>query len=172
MVAAVLGLLVGSGCASSYQPARNPRVTASGGETGPNFFKDGKEYSGGFFGGGLVDAVHGNERAEQEAITARNLTVAGFTLQVVGLSGVVTGVVLETRDDDAARTAGIWFGLGGAVTVLVGTLLVRSGSPHMYNAVNIYNDGVEGHPLPPKPLDESLRPGEEIVLVSRLRSVR
>ena len=58
-----------AGCSSSYEPARSPRIVTVMEGGVPHFVKDGRDYGGPLFGGGLVHAVQGNPRAEAEACT-------------------------------------------------------------------------------------------------------
>ena len=109
----------------------------------PTFFRDGKEYPGGLFLGGVVDAVHGNPRAEDEARTAHHLMVGGFVVEGAGLGTFIAGAVLTGHNaSPQTQNAGLGLMLGGLVVEVVGLILVVNAPPHMYDAVNIYNDGI------------------------------
>ena len=151
----VLSLLVGQGCSSSYEPARSPRiVTVVEGGT-PTFVKNGERVGSTAFGGGLADAVRGNREAEHHARIGRNLTIGGLVLDVAGLGAMVGGVVLVSQDSLSSSndhsTAGSALLVGGAVAALAGGIMMICGQPHIYDAVNIYNDGLELAPTPAPP---------------------
>ncbi|HET7542654.1 MAG TPA: hypothetical protein VFK05_22440 [Polyangiaceae bacterium] len=153
----VLSLVFGQGCSSSYEPARSPRIVTviEGGQ--PTFVKDGERVGSTTFGAGLVDAVQGNPEAEHHATVGRNLTVGGLVLSVVGLGAAVGGIVVVAQDAAATSnqhsSAGSALLLGGAVAMLVGSVVMLCGQPHIYDAVNIYNDGLDAasKPAPPGP---------------------
>jgi hypothetical protein len=129
------------GCSSSYEPARSPRIVTVMEGGAPHFVKDGMDYGSPLFGGGLVDAVEGNARAEAEARTGRNLTIAGFVFDVAGLGSELTGLVVLEQERGRSNT-GLGLTLAGLAGVLIGSTLLISAPPHMYDAVNIYNDGL------------------------------
>ena len=86
-------LVFSQACTSSYEPARSPRIATviDGGQ--PTFVKDGVHFGSQVWGTGLVDAVHGNPRAEHHARVGRNLIAGGFVLSLVGVNlGFYAGV--------------------------------------------------------------------------------
>jgi len=135
-----------AGCSSSYEPARSPRiVTLVEGGT-PKFVRDGERIGSPAFGSGLVDAVHGNPEAERHARIARNLIVGGFVLDIAGLGAEVGGLAVLAHDRNQGHDSpGLGTGLllGGLAAVIAGSVLIIAGQPHIYDAVNIYNDGVD-----------------------------
>jgi hypothetical protein len=138
------------GCSSSYQPARSPRIVTVIERGGPAFMKDGVNYGGPLFGGGVVDAVRGNPRAEGEARTGRNLTIAGFVVDIAGLGSAVTGLAtLKPNGSNADNNLSLGLVLGGLVGVAVGNVLLFAGPPHTYDAINIYNDSLDAPPTRP-----------------------
>jgi len=146
---AVLGLACLQGCTSSYEPARSPRIATviEGGQ--PTFVKNGDRIGGPVFGNGLVEAVEGVPEAEHHAVIGRNLVLGGFVLDVVGLGSMVGGTVLLVKEDSAQgqpSTAGTALFLGGAVAALAGSVMILCGQPHIYDAINIYNDSLEPRP--------------------------
>jgi len=147
-LAVLLGLVFASGCSSSYQPVRSPRIVTvvDGGQ--PAFVKNGERVGTLALGTGLVDAVHGNPRAEHQARVGRNLTVGGFVLDIAGLSTEIGAVVVMAQDthSDDHSTLGPALLLTGAVVAIAGSVLMLAGQPHLYDAVNIYNDELETGP--------------------------
>lgn len=150
--AAVLLVLLPSvlACSSMYEPARSPRITTVVVDGTPTFVKDGKRYGGAAFATGLVDAVQGNPRAEEEARAGRNYAIAGFVLDLTGVAAETGGLVVIGENDRHLNT-GLGLLVGGLACVAIGSGLLLSAPPHIYDAVNIYNDGVDragGSPIP------------------------
>jgi hypothetical protein len=149
------GVLIGTlllGCSSQYRPRSSSRlsVTMEGGA--PSYVRDGKDYSPGLFGGGLVDAVSDDPEARAAAETYQSRTVTGFVLVLVGTACAIGGMILvlpdaadtDQSDRDSTRT-----GLGaGALAcaaggLIAGSVLVMTGAPYQWDAINIYNDHAE-----------------------------
>ncbi len=166
LVTGLTSLSTLQGCSSSYQPAQSPRiVTVIRGGT-PVFVKDGTSYGSPLFGSGLVDAVRGNPRAEDEARTGRNLAIGGFVFDMAGLGSEI-GALATIRPDTPGNSHNndVSFGLliAGLVGVTVGSVMLIAAPPHIYDAVNIYNDGLEAPvpilvPLPPTALPPAALP--------------
>ena len=145
----VASLPIIQGCSSSYQPARSPRIVTVIDGGGPAFVKDGIDYGGPLFGGGVVDAVRGNPRAEGEARTGRNLTIAGFVVDMAGLGSDVAGLAtIKPNGSNADNNLSLGLILGGVVGIAVGSVLLLAGPPHTYDAINIYNDSLGAPPTP------------------------
>jgi hypothetical protein len=149
----LLAALLAAGCSSSYRPAVGPRI-ATGLKGGTvTFYKEGKEYPIGVFGAGVVDVVRGNRRAEEEARTARGLIIGGTVCTLSGLATVGAGIaVTATASDqhDTQANVGLGLILGGLVVETVGLVLDLNASPHVYDAVAIYNDGLPPIQYPPR----------------------
>jgi hypothetical protein len=141
------------GCSSSYVPATSPRITTvwSGGY--PAYYRDGNEYPSGLLMQGVEDAVHGNRRAEAEARAAHHLMIGGMVCEVVGLGALGSGAVLTASNHSGStgNDAGLGLLIGSIVASITGAILSASAYPHAYDAINIYNDGVDARwrPLPP-----------------------
>ena len=132
-------------CTSSYEPARSPRITTIVEGGSPTFVKDGARYGTPMYGVGLVRAVQGNTRAEEQARIGRNLAIGGLVFDLAGLSSDVGGIFAIEHDRGRGQPSALGTGLifGGLGAVIVGTVLLLSAQPHIYDAVNIYNDGVD-----------------------------
>jgi hypothetical protein len=109
----------------------------------------------------LVDTVQGNPQAQHHARVGRNLIAGGFALGLAGLVSEVSALAVLVHDNNQqppqndAQASGLAVGLlvGGLAAVLTGSVLIMSGQPHVYDAVNIYNDGLVARPAPaPLPL--------------------
>ncbi len=139
------------GCTSSYEPARSPRIATivDGGQ--PTFVKDGVRFGSPVWGTGLVDAVQGHPQAEHHARVGRNLIVGGFVVSLVGLGTEVGGLVVAANSDaatapDSQMGVATALVISGAVVLIAGSVLVLSGQPHVYDAINIYNDSLDVPP--------------------------
>jgi hypothetical protein len=150
-LAVLLAVVFTAGCSSSYEPARSPRIVTvvEGGQ--PTFVKNGERIGGPAFGSGLADAVASNPEAERQATIGRNLVLGGFVLDLVGLGSVIGGTVVLAKQDatqEQPSTAGTALLLGGVAAALAGSVMILCGQPHIYDAVNIYNDSLEARALP------------------------
>ena len=148
--------LFSGACSSSYQPARSPRiaVTQEGGT--PTLVRDGQTFSVGLFGGGLEDAVQGNPAAEEHASAYKTLSIAGWSFYVAGLGSSVAGIYVlaanRAGDSNNNETAGTVLALGGVAALVTSLVLLANAPPHLWDAVNIYNDGVDASlAYPPQP---------------------
>jgi hypothetical protein len=136
-----------AGCGpAAYVPRPSPRlqVVADGG--GVALSRNGRSYSIGMFGSGLEEAVQGNRRAEEEVKSYQTKSVAGFVVGLLG-SGASAGGAgwlvaneISNSPTNTARIGGITLVISGVVLSLVGTLVASSAQPHMWNAINMYND--------------------------------
>lgn len=138
-----------TGCASSYVPRPGPRLSLVMDSGAIAYVREGRTYRGGVFGNQLVEAVEGNEKAEEYARSYQGGAVAGFALTLVGLTGALGGAALvgaevnEAPNDPSHATAGWLVAGAGLVIELIGVAVSLSAVPHLYDAINAYNDGVE-----------------------------
>jgi hypothetical protein len=135
----------GQGCSSSYEPARSPHVSMvmEGGQV--SFVRNGEHRHGLLIGNSLIDAVTGDPVAEAEAHTARNLEVGGLVFLVGGLGTLVGGVAVAASDhgsdSKAATVSGLF--LTSIACDLVSLAFTLNAVPHVYDAMNIYNDDLD-----------------------------
>lgn len=137
------------GCSTVYQPRATGRVfpVMQGGTV--KFARDGKV-------GDLDEAVKGNPAAESEARSYLTLSIAGASVVLAGTAGLVGGAFLAPKDNNSqpsAASAGLL--LGGLAAVVVGDILLMMAIPHLYDALNIYNDGLELRRSNPPPTPAS-----------------
>ncbi len=157
-VGAALALGSIAGCSTSYMPRSSGRVSVVQVGGIPSYARGGKIYHGGLGGGELEEAVQGNPAAEQHARDYKAGTITGFVSALVGGVGMCAGVGLLAADSAAheshrGRQIGGAATLGvGVVAYVVGLALVINAQPHMWDAINIYNDGVQPPPVPPSKL--------------------
>lgn len=145
-----LTLLVLAGCSSSYTPRSQRRlsIVMSGGSLAA--VKGRRETDLGLFGGGLEEAVRGVAPAEEAARTFHNRMVSGFLLGMGGFicSTVALGAAAEADVDGDDSDTELAVGFGCLAAATVGFVILATGPPYMYDAVNIYNDAVELAPSP------------------------
>lgn len=128
-------------CATSYEPARSPRVTlVRAGSGGVEFVRNGRYYAHGFFGGGLAKAVSGVPRAESHARSYVRTNAGGFFTMLggaVAIGGGVSGVSGESQ----SLSDGLI--VGGLALELLGAILYATAPAHLWDAVNSHNDEVQ-----------------------------
>jgi hypothetical protein len=127
------------GCATSHVPQQSPRVvfTMDGGAV--KLTRDGKSF--GIFE--ADQAVAGNAEAEAEARTYRHRTTAGLIADFAGLGLIIGGSVVAHSGSSSTRNdVGAGLVVGGLASIAVALPLVFTGLPHLYDAVNIYNDAL------------------------------
>ncbi|MFT3768102.1 MAG: hypothetical protein QM820_21845 [Minicystis sp.] len=136
-----------AGCGSTaYRPHASPRLQVVSDGGGLALARDGETFSLGMFGSGLEDAVKGNARAEKEASSFQSKTVGGFVVGMLGSlasaggAALLVGNELSQHPSSGARVGAISLAVGGVVATLVAALLQSSAKPHMWNAINMYND--------------------------------
>ncbi|HEY4157265.1 MAG TPA: hypothetical protein VGM29_04175 [Polyangiaceae bacterium] len=144
-------LALSAGCSSGYQPAESPRASLVMDEGAPHVVRDGVDKGGFTFGDGVVNAVQGNRRAEEEARLGRKLIIGGFVLDLTGIA-LETGGLIYTIDNPQKNGAhGLGLVNGGLSVGLAGTIMILNGQPHLYDALNIYNDRLEDPAWTPRP---------------------
>jgi hypothetical protein len=145
----VLASVLLGGCgATIYTPRPSPRIQVVPDGSQIVLVKNGHRYATGTLGGAVEEAVEGNPQAEEEAREYRHRGIAGFILSTVGSvtagvgAGVLIGNEFQQNPSDGLRDASIGMTIGGAVLSLVGSFIVSSAQPHLWNAINIYNDSL------------------------------
>jgi hypothetical protein len=162
LVYGVITLVVSSSaaCSTSYMPRSSGRISVVQVGGIPSYVRDGKVYEGGVGGGELEEAVHGNPEAEQHARDYKSGTISGLVSVLVGAAGMFGGAGLLAADSAAAdhdrgrQISGAALAGAGLTAYIVGLVLITTAQPHMWDAINVYNDGVRP-PLPP-PLPRSI----------------
>ena len=148
-----------SGCSTSYVPRPSPRVAVVMKGGTPRYMRDGQLYEGGGFGGDLDKAVRGNPEAEAHAHAYQDGMLAGFLTTLGGAAsmGAGAGILLadssRAADDrsSTAQTAALVLMTGGLAASIVGAVLFNNAQPHLWDAINIYNDGVYDPMMLPRP---------------------
>jgi hypothetical protein len=143
--AAFVALLVLSmlGCASTYRPQDPGRISFVLGP-GIALYKDGTRYGAGGLSSDPIRAVAGNQAAEEHARTYVRRSRLAWSIYAVAVGCLATSVIVHPRDPghDDRRNMAIGFGIAG-FTALAASLIPALMAPgHLYDAVNIYNDGL------------------------------
>jgi hypothetical protein len=143
------GLPTLTGCgAAIYHPRPSPRIQVTSEGSSLVLLKDGHTFGTGIFGSGIEEAVKGNARAEEEAHSYQTKGTAGFVLGLLGSltsaggAGLIVGNEVQATPSTDLRIAGLGMAFGGLALSIVGNILSNGAQPHLWNAVNIYNDGL------------------------------
>lgn len=134
------------GCTvSSYRVADTTRLSMVD-DHGIKFYKNGKRYDD------LVDAVAANPRAVEEARTAHSLQAWGTGLVLGGVAveaaGLTTAVAGQNK---TVRVTGLSLLTAGFIAEFVGIIMARNSTPHVLDAINIYNDGLDAKTVLKRP---------------------
>ena len=145
--------------AASYQPRPSPRI-ASVHINGRVYVRDGQRYEIGLLGGGAEELVGGNEMATALAHKHRRKQIWAVSLTCLGLGASMAGNALFwTADEhDSGRARGLAVVGLGLIPIVASAVFFNSARHDLDNAVNIYNDALDGpiapnafDPLPPPP---------------------
>jgi hypothetical protein len=111
----------------------------------PAYVRDGKVYEGGIFGGDIVEAVRGNPEAESHARAYKNGMIGGFLSTLAGGASMIGGLTLfalGSQSDTLGRDHNPTEQTAG------GLVLMLNAQPRMWDAINVYNDGIPMGPTP------------------------
>jgi hypothetical protein len=149
-------LLATSACSTAYAPAHTGRVsmTMEGGAL--RLYKDGKTYRPGPFGGDVDEAFAGNAQAAEEAETYQTNQTTGTILSFAALGLELGGAGLlganpPTSNGDGSLVPALGLMGAGIVAEIVGLVFTVSAQPHLLDAINIYNDGLQPGSRTPQP---------------------
>jgi hypothetical protein len=113
--------------------------------------RDGQRYEIGVLGGGGEELVAGNEAATALMRKHRRKQIWSGSLLGLGLGTVIAGNALFYAADDRNRS-GIAVAWIGFIPMVASIVLSTSARHDLVNAVNIYNDALEG-PIAPDAFD-------------------
>jgi hypothetical protein len=99
--------------------------------------------------------VEGNAEAESHAKAYRTGMIAGVTTALAGVVSAVGGGVLyfsnangpEAERNGTAEAVGGTLLVGGIAAYITGMVFLLNAQPHLWDAINAYNDGVDHGPL-------------------------
>jgi hypothetical protein len=117
----------------------------------PVYIREGRVFPGGGFGGDLREAVQGNAEAERYAKSYRTNMIAGVTTALGGVASAIVGGILyaqssarpDNERDGTVEGVGATMAVGGVVAYVAGMVLMLNAQPHLWDAVNSYNDSVD-----------------------------
>jgi hypothetical protein len=161
------------GCSTHYVPRSRGRLAVVMEDGKPAYSRDGQVFSHGILGGGLVDAVAGNPQALDAAREYRSRVTTGL---VVGLGGLVCSsvafglAITRLEGETPGRRDGevyAWTALGCLAASLIGLTYGVTAEPYRWDAINIYNDGIELQQMqgpPGMPFSATPRPRTDVSL--------
>jgi hypothetical protein len=158
-VAALVLCAFSAGCSSAYMPRPGRQISVVMDSGHLAYVRDGRKYEGGLFGGDIDEAVQGNPQAEEYASEYRTGMITGFALTMLGVAGLLGGLV-ATDAELAAQPAnnqttppvpGLVTLAAGAIAYGAGLILLFNAQPHLFDAINVYNDGVAAPNASPAP---------------------
>jgi hypothetical protein len=140
-----------SGCSTNYAPRPSPRVAVVMQGGTPVYIREGRVHPGGGFGGDLGEAVRGNPEAESYAKSYRTNMIAGVTTTLAGVASAIGGGILyvasaagpEDERQTTSEVIGGTLAVSGIAAFATGMVLMLNAQPHLWDAVNAYNDGVD-----------------------------
>jgi hypothetical protein len=145
-------LVVTSGGACAARGSYTPRIAVVDAR-GRTFVRDGRTFSTGL-AGSAEELVAGNAIAVDHARRYRRQAITGLTLAGVGVAAVATGAALGLgAAGEDRRGAGAIVAVTSIVPNLVSLFFTMAARQNLENAVNIYNDGLDG-PIAPDAFDE------------------
>lgn len=131
------------GCATSYRAQEPGRVSFVMDGPGFSLYKDGERYSAMGLSSAPIRAVEGNQIAESHARIFVTRSRVAWILYGVGLAALGTAIALNPNGHarGGERDASVILGISGIASVLAGGTVFMTAPSHLYDAVNIYNDG-------------------------------
>src|SRR5262249_2422039 len=116
------------------------------------YVRNGQRYEIGLLGGNGEALVAGNEMATTLMRKSRHKEIWGWSIFGLGVGTWITGSVLVWRADANDRTPGFFVSWLALVPLLASAVITPSARHDLVNAVNVYNDSLEG-PIAPDAFD-------------------
>jgi hypothetical protein len=138
--------------AASYEPRPSPRIAAVH-INGRVYVRDGQRYEIGLLGGRGEELVAGNDTATALMRKHRSKQIWSLSLLGLGLGTAIAGNVLLRADDaNALPVRGLAVSWLGIASMAASLAFSYSAHHDLVNAVNVYNDALEG-PIAPRAFD-------------------
>jgi hypothetical protein len=150
--AAVLVAQLACAGAGSYEPRPSPRIAAVH-INGRTYVREGQRYEIGLLGGNGEALVAGNEQATSLMRKHRRKQLWTWSLLGLAIGTEVAGGAMLATSDEYHRGPGMavtWLAL---VPLLTSLVIATSARHDLVNAVNIYNDALEG-PIAPDAFED------------------
>jgi hypothetical protein len=156
--AALIVAQLGCAGAASYQPRPSARI-ASVHINGRVYVRDGQRYEIGLLGGGGEALVASNDMATALMRKHHRKEIWGVSLFSLGAATSIAGNAMFWTADpgDSGRGRGLAIAWLGLVPIIASAVFFNSARHDVENAVNIYNDALEG-PIAPDAFDPSPPP--------------
>src|SRR5580704_16688591 len=137
----------GLGCASTYRPQEPDRIRFVLDGPGISLYKDGTSYGAGGLSSDPVRAVAGNPAAEEHARIFVSRSRLFWSIYTVGIGCLVTSWIVAPQDSGHSdrRDVAAGFGVPGLVALVASFVPGFTAPGDLYDAVNIYNDGIATH---------------------------
>jgi hypothetical protein len=149
VLVAVLAIF-GMGCASTYRPQEAGRISFVLDGPGFSLYKDGTKYGAGGLSSAPVRAVAGNSAAEEQARTYVSRSRLFWSIYTIAVGCLVTSLIVNPHDPGHGdrRDVAAGFAIAGAAALGASFIPAFTAPSHLYDAVNIYNDGIANQAKP------------------------
>ena len=136
-----IGLLF-AGCATSYRPQDSGRVSFVLDGPGISLYKNGQRYGASGLSSDPIRAVTSNPVAEDHARTFVQRSRIWAILSAVAVASLATAIAVNPSGHGEHRDISTALAVTGFASLIGGTVVAATGISHIYDAVNIYNDGL------------------------------
>jgi hypothetical protein len=134
--------LVFAGCATSYRPQDSGRVSFVLDGPGISLYKDGQRYGASGLSSDPIRAVTGNPVAEDHARVFVQRSRIWAILTAVAVASLATSIAVNPSGNGGHRDISAALAVTGFASLTGGAVVGATGLSHVYDAVNIYNDGL------------------------------
>jgi hypothetical protein len=134
--------LVFAGCATSYRPQDSGRVSFVLDGPGISLYKDGQRYGASGLSSDPIRAVTGNPVAEDHARVFVQRSRIWAILTAVAVASLATAIAVNPSGNGGHRDISAALAATGFASLTGGAVVGATGLSHIYDAVNIYNDGL------------------------------
>jgi hypothetical protein len=142
--------VLATGCASTYRPQEPGRISFLMDGPGFSLYKDGTRYRAFGWSNDPVRAVAGNAQAEEHARIFVSRSRLFWSLYTVAVGCLVTSLIVNPYGPghEDRQEASLGFAAAGFAALAASLVPALTAPGHLYDAVNIYNDGISGHAKP------------------------
>jgi len=133
--------LVFAGCATSYRPQDSGRISFVLDGPGISLYKDGQKFGASGLSSDPIRAVAGNPVAEDHARVFVQRSRLWAILSAVAVASLATAIAVNPSGHGEHRDISTALAVTGFASLIGGTVVAATGISHIYDAVNIYNDG-------------------------------
>jgi hypothetical protein len=137
----IIGLIF-AGCATSYHPQDSGRISFVLDGPGISLYKDGERYAAGGLSSDPIRAVAGNPAAENHARAFVRHSRIWAILTAVAVVALATSIAVNPSAHGEHRDLSAALAVTGFASLTGGAIMGFTSVSHIYDAVNIYNDGL------------------------------